>query len=222
MVSPIPALSSPIWSARRCDGVVLSCGFGRSFLASNDLATGDGQTADGVALVHLLQRCGAGDRHAFRRLYEREAPRLYGLALRITRQPSLAADAVHDALLQVWQRASSFDVRRGSPEAWLTGLVRYRAIDVVRKRARETSGLEVPDLPDTAPGPLDSLLATTAGSALHHCLDRLDEPQRRVILLAFVDGLSHSELAQRLGAPLGTVKSWIRRGLVALKACLEP
>ncbi len=196
---------------------------GRSSLADNDLAAIDRRaTGDGTRLSQLLERCGSGDRMAFRLLYEAEAARLHGLALRITRQPSLAADAVHDALLQVWQRAARFDPQRGSAEAWLTGLVRYRAIDLVRRRARETTGLEMPDEADTAPGPLERLMSSAAGQALHHCLSLLDEPQRRVILLAFTDGLSHAELAERLGAPLGTVKSWIRRGLLALKACLEP
>jgi len=193
----------------------------RSPLAGNDLAANN-ERASGVRLSSLLQRCGGGDRAAFRLLYDAQAPRLYGLALRITRQPSLAADAVHDALLQVWQRAASFDPRRGSAEAWLTGLVRYRAIDLLRKRARETTGLDTSDEPDTAPDALDRLLVTASGQALHRCLSVLNDQQRRVITLAFVDGLSHAELSERLSAPLGTVKSWVRRGLLALKACLEP
>jgi len=204
-------------------GIVGLPGTGRFSLADDDLVAIDRRsTENGVRLAQLLERCGSGDRVAFRLLYGAEAPRLYGLALRITRQSSLAADAVHDALLQVWQRAARFDPQRGSAEAWLTGLVRYRAIDLVRRQARETTGLEVPDEADTAPGPLEQLLSSAAGQALHHCLSLLDDSQRRVILLAFTDGLSHAELAERLSAPLGTVKSWIRRGLLALKACLEP
>ncbi len=178
--------------------------------------------ADGATLTDLLHRCRGGDHAAFRRLYDFESPRLYGMALRITRQPSLAADAVHDAFLQVWQHADRFDPRRGSAEAWLTGLVRYRAIDLVRNRARETGDEALPEQVDTGPGALDVLLASDAGKSLHHCLSVLDEKQRQVILLAFVKGRTHAELADDLGAPLGTVKSWIRRGLMALKACLEP
>lgn len=147
-------------------------------------------------------------------------PRLYGLALRITRQPALAADAVHDALLQVWRNAAQFDHRRGSAEVWLASLVRYRALDIIRKRARETTVAEAPEEADSAPNALERLLETTAGQALHGCLQSLDERQRRAILLAFVEGLSHADLAVRLATPLGTVKSWIRRGLIALKACL--
>ncbi|HUB11914.1 MAG TPA: sigma-70 family RNA polymerase sigma factor [Acetobacteraceae bacterium] len=177
--------------------------------------------SEDATLSALLTRCGAGDRTAFRRLYDLESKRLYGLALRITRQPTLAADAVHDALLQVWQRAALFDPARGSVAAWLTGLVRYRAIDAMRRRAREVTGVDLPEAADEAPGALDRLLASATGQALHRCLNGLEQGQRQVIVMAFVEGLSHAELAERLERPLGTVKSWIRRGLQALKACLE-
>lgn len=208
----------PIWSAAR--GFTGFTRVGQFFLAGSDLAERDGDADAGAGLTHLLQLCGAGDRAAFRQLYEAEAPRLYGLALRITRQKELAADAVHDALLQAWRNAARFDAGRGSAQAWLTGLVRYRAIDLVRSRARETTGVDVTEEADTAPDPLQRLAASASGRALRQCLHVLDDNQRRAIMLAFVEGLSHTELAERLETPLGTVKSWIRRGLLALKACL--
>ena len=136
------------------------------------------------------------------------------------RDRALAADVVHDAFCQVWQRAASFDPLRGSAEAWLTGLVRYRAIDLLRKRTRERTGVAVPEEADDAAGPLDRLLATVAGQALHHCMSVLDTDQRQVVSLAFMHGFSHAQLADRLGIPLGTVKSRIRRALLALKECL--
>ncbi len=172
------------------------------------------------SLESLLARCGAGDRTAFRRLYDLQSARLYGQALRLTRQPQLAADAVHDAFLQVWQRSLRFDPARGHAEAWLSSLLRYRAIDILRKRRRESYGQEPPDEPDTGPTPLDQLVSSAEGSALQRCLEQLEEGQRRVVLLAFLDGLSHSELARRLQAPLGTVKSWVRRALLGLRECL--
>ena len=175
----------------------------------------------GESLDSLLSSCGGGDRAAFRRLYDLQSARLYGQALRLTRQPQLAADAVHDTFLQVWQRSSRFDPTRGQAEAWLSSLLRYRAIDILRKRGRENYGAEPVDEPDTSPDPLDQLVATAEGTALRRCLDQLEEAQRRVVLLAFVDGLSHSELAIRLQAPLGTVKSWVRRALLGLRRCLE-
>ena len=174
------------------------------------------------SLDALLERCGRGDRTAFRRLYDAQSARLYGQALRLTRQPQLAADAVHDAFLQVWQRSSRFDPTRGHAEAWLASLLRYRAIDILRRRGRESYGAEPAEEADTTPDALDQLVTSAAGSELRRCLDLLEEGQRRVVLMAFVDGLSHSELASRLQAPLGTVKSWVRRALIGLKRCLEP
>ncbi len=171
-------------------------------------------------LAVLVQLCAEGDRQAFRRLYDLQAARLHGIALRITRQRSLAADAVHDAFLQVWQQAGRFDPQRGSAEAWLISLVRYRALDIMRRHGREAPGAEPPEQADDAPDPLAQLTASADGAALRACLERLDGVRRRIVMLAFVDGLSHSDLATRLELPLGTVKSWIRRSLLSLKRCL--
>lgn len=180
----------------------------------------DGATDRTEETVLLLQRCAGGDRTAFRALYDRWSARLYGIALRITRQSSLAADATQDAFVQVWQQAQRFDPARGSAEAFLVSLVRYRALDLVRRQARETPGYEPADEPDDAPDALTQLLSSTEGAALHRCLDQLEGDRRRLVILAFVDGLSHSDLAARLKLPLGTVKSWIRRSLLSLRECL--
>ena len=179
------------------------------------------ETSSAAELTELLRRCAEADRAAFRRLYELQSPRLYGVALRITRQPALAADAVHDALLQVWQNARRFDIGRGNPEAWLLSLVRYRALDITRRNSRELSGLELPDSADDEPDPLAQLIGSVEGEALHRCLQTLPPDRRRLVVMAFIDGLTHSELAERLNQPLGTVKSWIRRALLNLKRCLE-
>jgi len=169
----------------------------------------------------LLARCAQSDGIAFRRLYELQSPTLYGVALRITRQPALAADAVHDALLQVWRNAARFDPARGNAQAWLLSLVRYRALDSVARIGREVLGAEVPEVADPDPNPLDRLLTTRDGKALHDCLQQVEADRRRLVLLAFVDGLTHTEMAAREGQPLGSVKSSIRRALLALRACLE-
>jgi len=173
-------------------------------------------------LAALLERCADGDRAAFRRLYDLQSPRLHAVALRITRQPATAADAVHDAFLQVWQNAGRFDAGRGNPEAWLLSLVRYRALDIVRRNAREMSGVETPDAADETPGALDRLIGSDEGEALRRCLQTLSPERRRLVVMAFIDGLTHTELSARLGQPLGTIKSWIRRALLSLKQCLEP
>jgi len=118
--------------------------------------------------VSLLRACGGGDRAAFRRLYELWGARLHGIALRITHQPSLAADATHDAFVQVWQRAARFDPARGSPEAWVVSLVRYRALDIVRNRARIASHVEDgPVMEDAAYDALFDELMKRGGSDLH-------------------------------------------------------
>lgn len=181
----------------------------------------DGEAAsDPGALLWLVA---AGDRIAFRRLYDLQAPRLYAVALRITRQSALAADAVHDAFLQVWRNAARFDAARGSAEAWLLSLVRYRALDIARRRVRETPDDDLPERQDTDPDPLARLETARDAAALHRCLQTLEPERRRLVVMAFVEGLSHSELAERLATPLGTIKSWIRRSLLALRACLgEP
>ena len=170
----------------------------------------------------LLRLCASGDRVAFGQLYERCNRRLYGVALRITRQPALAADAMHDAFVQVWQQAGRFDPERGPAEVWLNSIVRYRALDIARRRGRDVLGYEPADEPDGAPSALDQLVGDAEAEALRRCLGTLDEERRRLLVLAFTDGLSHSELATRLGAPLGTIKSKIRRGLTALRECLQP
>jgi len=169
----------------------------------------------------LLRRCAAKDRAAFRGLYDRWGGRMHGIALRITRQSSLAADATHDAFIQVWQQAHRFDPDRGSPEAFLVSLVRYRALDIVRRHGREVPGYEPPAQVDESPDSLSRLIKSSEGVALRRCLDQLDPDRRRLVLMAFVEGLSHGELAERLRMPLGTVKSWIRRSLLSLRECLE-
>ncbi|MBV9249112.1 MAG: sigma-70 family RNA polymerase sigma factor [Acetobacteraceae bacterium] len=168
----------------------------------------------------LLHRCADGNRAAFRALYDLWGARLYGIALRITRQPSLAADATQEAFVQIWQRARDFDPARGNAEAWLISLVRYRALDIVRRNSREVPGYEAPDTEDESPNALSRLVSTAEGAALHRCLRQLETGRRRLVVMAFVNGLSHGELAQRLGMPLGTVKSAIRRSLIALRECL--
>jgi RNA polymerase sigma-70 factor, ECF subfamily len=168
----------------------------------------------------LLRRCAARDQAAFRTLYDRWAARMHGIALRITRQSSLAADATHDAFVQVWQHANRFDPDRGSPEAFLVSLVRYRALDIVRRHAREVPGYEPPPQEDESPDTLSRLISSSEGEALRRCLGQLEPSRRQLVLMAFVEGLSHGELAERLRMPLGTVKSWIRRSLLSLRECL--
>ncbi len=177
--------------------------------------------ANGAPLADLLHRIAGGDRSALRRLYDLQSPRLFAVALRITRDSHLASDALHDAFMQVLKQAGRFDPGRGNAEAWLVSLVRYRALDIVRSRRREVSSYEPADEPGFDPDALEILASSEEGQALRSCLGQLEEDRRQLIVLAFVEGLSHSELAARLKLPLGTVKSAIRRGLRKLRECLE-
>jgi RNA polymerase sigma-70 factor (ECF subfamily) len=178
--------------------------------------------SSGPTDAELIARCAAQDRAAFRTLYANWSSRLHGVAMRITRDPALAADATHDAFVQVWQQAGRFDPAKGEAGSWLMTLARYRALDMVRRRGREVLGHEPADEADLGPDPLKQLLATADGGALHRCLELLSAERRRLIILAFVEGFSHSQLAAREKLPIGTIKSWIRRSLMGLKECLAP
>jgi len=182
----------------------------------------DSQTAALSSVGVLLEAVGRGSQAALKRLYELESRRLYGIALQIVQRPEIAADVLQEAFVQVWQNAATFSAERGAGAAWLTGIVRFRALDAVRKAGREIL-TDDPALGDAAlePDVIEKMDAMAEAEALKSCLELLDGEQRRCIVLAFVDGLSHSEIAERLKAPLGSVKSWIRRGLLALRKCLQ-
>src|SRR5215831_2356507 len=182
----------------------------------------DSQTTELSSLGVLIEAVGRGSQIALKRLYELESRRLYGIALRIVRRPDIAADVLQEAFVQIWQNAAAFSAERGAAAAWLTGIVRFRALDAVRKHGREVL-TDDPTLGDAAlePDVIEKIDAAAEAGALTRCLKLLDNEQQRCIVLAFVDGLSHSEIAERVKAPLGSVKSWIRRGLISLRRCLQ-
>jgi RNA polymerase sigma-70 factor (ECF subfamily) len=173
-------------------------------------------------LAGLLASVASGDRAALRSLYARQSTRLFGIAMAILRDRSAAADALQDAFLRVWQRARQYDAERGPAAYWLSGIVRNAALDIARARGREVLS-DDPNLGDEAvePDTLERLGAAQDAARLHACLSQLEPRNRETIVLAFVHGLSHPQVAERLSVPLGTVKSWIRRGLLSLRACLS-
>jgi RNA polymerase sigma-70 factor, ECF subfamily len=180
------------------------------------------QRATGADLADALRRCAGGDRAALRAIYDAEAPRMIGVAQRLLRRHALAEEAVHDAFVQVWQRAASFDPSRVDARAWLYAVVRHRALNILRGEARTdlVDDFEPMGLASEEEGPESVVARLSEAGALRRCLERLDPARRNLIVLAYVQGLSHGELAGRLGAPLGTIKSWIRRSLMALRECL--
>jgi len=185
-------------------------------------------------LSQLLARCGLGDRAAFARLYEATSAHLFGVLLRIQRDRALAEDLLQEVYVSVWKAAAGFDAARAQPLTWLTSIARNKAIDSLR-RAQAQPQLESTtrddgddDRPDVAeawaddgPGPLELLGRASDARQLGQCMEHLSPPQRQSVALAFFDGLSHAEVAERLREPLGTVKSWVRRALMSLKNCLE-
>jgi RNA polymerase sigma-70 factor (ECF subfamily) len=174
-----------------------------------------------AGLADLLAAAGRGDRRALRAVYDRQATRLFGVANAILRDRDAAADALQDAFLRVAQRAAQFDPARGAAEAWLAAVVRHAALDLARRRGREMP-TDDPALGDSAvePEALEHVAREAEARRLRDCLGALEERNRRGILLAFVHGLSHAQIAARLDEPLGTVKAWIRRGLLRLRECL--
>jgi RNA polymerase sigma-70 factor (ECF subfamily) len=178
---------------------------------------------DGAELEALLSRCAAGDRAALETLYARVAPILLAVLMRILRRRDAAEDALQDVFVSVWQRAHQFDPIRGRALAWLVSMARYRAIDLQRAARpalplNELSTLE-PQLQSESPLEGGELLGT--GALLMRCLEQIAAPQRRCLMLAYEEGLTHSEIARAVNEPLGTVKSWVRRSLMALRRCLE-
>lgn len=168
-----------------------------------------------------LLACARGERFALRVLYEREARWLLGVAQRIVRDTALAEEVLQEAFLQLWQRAATFDPSLGSGRGWIYTVVRHQALKAVRghrpEEAFEPEALTAVSDARQAGASHDRELDT---DALEHCLERLDAERRACVMHAFVDGYTHEQIAQRLNTPLGTVKSWIRRSLVALKDCL--
>jgi RNA polymerase sigma factor (sigma-70 family) len=171
----------------------------------------------------IISRCAAGDRAALRRLFDAESARMIGVAERILRRRALAEEAMQDAFVQVWRRASSFDPRLGSGRTWLYTILRNRSLNILRSESRtELSADDAPfDAASEDDDPEMVLMKLGEATRLRRCLEKLEPARRQAIVLAYANGLSHGELAGRLSLPLGTIKSWIRRGMQTLKECLS-
>ena len=171
-----------------------------------------------------LSRAAAGDRGAFRDVYQASAPHLFGLALRILRRRDAAEEVVQEAYVSIWQHAGDYRRERGSPLAWMGTIVRNRALDRIRRERGTVALDDVPSIaerPDPEPLPDHAAGASQDARRLARCLDGLDDKPRHAIVLAYHEGLTHEQIAARVAAPLGTVKTWIRRGLHQLKDCLD-
>ena len=172
----------------------------------------------------LLLAVAGGERDAFAALYRATSPQLFALALRILRRRDAAEEVLQEAFVNVWRHAVDYRPEKGAAMGWMATIVRNRALDRLRRARPETPLDEAPERhgwTDPAPDPLAKATMSEEARRLDTCLERLEEGPRRAIRLAFYEGLTHEELTARLDAPLGTIKSWVRRGLMRLKTCLE-
>lgn len=164
-------------------------------------------------LEGLLTRVAAGDRPAFRKLFDRVSGLVYGTTRRILRDRSLADDAAQAAFLKIWRMAGRFDAARGRAVHWIAVIARRAALDLV-DIAQHTEPLETVEIG------VDP--ASVSDPGVRRCLETLNPEHRNALLLAYVYGMTHEELADALGAPLGTVKSRVRRAAAAMRECLGP
>ncbi len=175
-------------------------------------------------LTDLVGRIAQGDEPALKELFERTSPKLFGVCLRILNDKQDAEDALQDVYISVWRRAASFDADRSSPITWLATIARNRSIDRLRSGQRHRSSAPLEDgfeVADSASDSFEVAALAQEGERLRQCMDELETRQCGAIRDAFFDGLAYSQLAERAGVPLGTMKSWIRRGLQSLRKCLE-
>ena len=175
-------------------------------------------------LAAALVRAAGGDRAALRQIYQDTSAKLFGVCLRILNDRSEAEDVLQEVYVTVWRKAATFDPGRASPITWMVAIARNRAIDRLRASAvsRRMEPIEAADaVGDPAPAALERVELAQQHQRLAGCLDELEPRHATAIRSAFLDGATYEELAARMSVPLGTMKSWIRRGLLKLRACLE-
>ena len=183
----------------------------------------ENRAANDVQLAALLGRCAQADGEALRSLYDSVSPILFACLVRMLRRRAVAEEALQDVFVTIWQRAGQYRPERGRALAWIMAIARYRAIDLLR---RERFAPEfVPqdsDAYDASSEHVDESNSWAPRTALfEHCFGLLAGEQRKCLELAFVGGSSHADIARIMNSPLGTVKTWIRRGLQSLRACFE-
>lgn len=180
---------------------------------------------DRARLVAALGAVAGGDRDALRQLYDDTSAKLFGVCLRILNDRAEAEDVLQEIYLTIWRRAGAFEPERGlSPITWLVAIARNKSIDRLRATARPRAlrPIEEADaVADDGPAPSDGVERADEAAALNRCMGELDPSHADVVRTAFFEGVTYEALAARIGAPVGTVKSWIRRSLQRLRTCLE-
>jgi RNA polymerase sigma-70 factor, ECF subfamily len=180
--------------------------------------------ADAAQLAQWLAAVALGDRQAYRRLYDATAPKLFAVALRILREEGRAEDVLQDSFVNVWNGAAGYNPSLSAPMTWMITIVRNRALDYIRRVDTRSVVLDddlAATLESDDASPTEQASLAQEVLALQICLKRLDAGPRQAIAFAYFQGLTHSELASSLRVPIGTIKTWIRRGLEKLRHCLE-
>lgn len=183
----------------------------------------EGRDADRALskIEDLLARCATGDRRAFEALYDATSGKLFAVCIRILETHATAEDAMQDAYIKIWQNAGRYCVTGYSPMTWLIRIARNTAIDHLRARRGHKDMVDYEDVL-AAPGatPEQSAIAASEANRIGQCLDTLPEDRRAAIRGAYLEGLSYADLADRAGVPLNTMRTWLRRGLIALRECM--
>lgn len=178
---------------------------------------------DQQVLLRLIQNTAIGDKAAFEKLYQLTAPKLLGFSNKLLNHVEWAEDLLQETYIKIWHHASEYSVDRGSVMTWMISILRYSAIDRIRAQKPTTTLPE--DLSETmeddSSNPFDFTLNSQSSAALRGCISELDDMQRNCIALAFFEGLTHEEISSQTKRPLGTIKGWIRRGMISLRRCLE-
>jgi RNA polymerase sigma-70 factor, ECF subfamily len=174
-------------------------------------------------LQQALMQCAAGERQGLRTIFELESARLLGVAMRILKRRDLAEEIVQEAFVTIWRKSGQYSPGKGSARGWIYTIVRNRALNRLRDDRWEvvTDDEWLATLRQDDHSHNEAWEQLNEADQLRRCLEALDEPKRQSILLAYVSGYSHGEIAGRLKAPLGTTKAWIRRGLLMLRECLS-
>jgi RNA polymerase sigma-70 factor (ECF subfamily) len=172
-------------------------------------------------LVGLLAAVARQDRSAFGELYDRTSAKMYGICRRMMNSDTDAEDVLHEAYLTVWRNAGRFDASKASPITWLAVLTRNKAIDRLRRERSAEPIDAAEEVADGGPSAVDIISEDQDRQRLAKCLDQIDSRTSGLIRSAFFTGATYPELAAEMAVPLGTMKSWIRRGLMSLRGCLE-
>ena len=176
-------------------------------------------------ITDLLAQTALGDRKAFEELYRQTSAKLFGILLRILKREASAQDCLQDAYVKIWQKAGDYRPGKGTPLTWMGTIARNTALDLLR-RQRDVQPIDddlgpLATLTNADPSSIESMMLDENNSRLDECLKSLNQNQRQCIALAYFRGLSHDQLAKQLDLPLGTIKTWIRRGLEQLKRCFQ-